>query len=81
MATGLIYIVITITYYLPDIFYFFILDVNYYTDEKGHFWPEEHMPLLADRYRYMAVVGTGQSSVLLEAQVIRLMRTLRGIIN
>ncbi|XP_066279202.1 uncharacterized protein [Branchiostoma lanceolatum] len=39
-----------------------------YTDNSGCFVPEESMPLLASRYRYLEIVGKGNSSILLKAE-------------
>ncbi|XP_078674914.1 uncharacterized protein LOC144912964 isoform X1 [Branchiostoma floridae x Branchiostoma belcheri] len=39
-----------------------------YTDNSGCFVPEESMPLLASRYRYLEILGKGNSSVLLKAE-------------
>ncbi|XP_035679028.1 serine/arginine repetitive matrix protein 2-like isoform X1 [Branchiostoma floridae] len=39
-----------------------------YTDNHGCFVPEESMPLLASRYRYLEILGKGNSSVLLKAE-------------
>ena len=40
-----------------------------YTDEKGRFRPEKGMPLLARRYKFVEIIGKGQSSISVKAAV------------
>ena len=40
-----------------------------YTSEDGLFTPQPGMPWLAGRYKVLEVIGKGQSSVVLKAQV------------
>ena len=42
-----------------------------YTDGEGTFTPGEGMPLLGSRYKYVSVIGAGQSAVLIKVKVRR----------
>ena len=47
---------------------FFVVGFGSYTDDQGCFSPEENMPLLARRFKYIQTIGKGQSSVLIQAE-------------
>lgn len=47
----------------------FTLDGTSFTDSDGRFKPEQGMPLMASRYRFMKVIGNGESAVLVKAEV------------
>lgn len=50
--------------------YIYVSDYGQYSDGDGNFNPAVEMPLLASRYQFVEVIGTGQSSIILRAKVI-----------
>ncbi len=47
----------------------FHVERRIYTDDKGRFRPEKGMPLLARRYKFVEIIGKGQSSISVKAAV------------